>query len=1060
MERTNFTFVSTSNWLKTLALLLVFGFVGAQQAHAQPPQLVVFDAGGLPPAPSITKVLPEGQCGYQFQWTVNVFDLAGPATAVAYINTSTVSTSVTPGATLMQLGFGQTYVLDVIAAVGTNTLTIRKDGPSGSVTQTYTIIVDDVRAPQIYGPGNMTVEVPSCDTDGIPVNWTVSTVDDCDLAPILTHTGGPASGSVLSPAGSPYTVSYSSTDDDGNTATYSFTVTVNQSPDPDPIVDVSGNGQFSIPACQPSASVIFTGNVIDCAITSFDDLTGQITVTGAPLVVTYIQEEDGFAFFEATGSLTPGIYPINVSYGGVTVQTLFTVEQDANQLPDIIMPGNTTFLLPACTNQISARFAITITDDCDPVISTSPNRLSFTYRRPGDASAQALTWTAGSDLAQGYFEFERLLTPADDGAVITASYRDGANNLRIVDATLSVVNQPDTWAPIIIYPSQDINVDLDPCDPDPAVVFFEVTATDNCDGDLDWVGTFGAPAGPGTYAVSIFLASPGGGGQFGVFPIDIGGRTWAAILDPGVYQVVIEAQDNEGNLRAEDFFIVITQDDPPPTNLACNVDINFTLDDNCQRWVTPDMVLEGEFGCASESDFRVNIVNDDDPTNGNILDGCGQFIYEVTYVGPGPTVVGNPQGGTQQSVTFDGFDDGPFAAANWDTEVDPTDFFGGQGTATVSFTATSMTLTTLAGNFARSFITIPRDGNLSFDWDYNGADPSFDFFIFDLNTGNIVTQTNSSSGSFNQDVEAGWLLLFELDDDGFEPFSGPDPSIAIIDNFSFTFLADADPNAPSFPFFNWEDCWGYVTGEDKAAPDLTCPSSTSSGATILDCYTTTGTLEDGDLEMDPTVFSCFIDGQAGIDAGTHYYDLVPFQVDRTDYYTILVGDQFLTPTGGSSLEQSAIALFAGGYDPSNPCENIIAFQDEPIDDVVPPLANDEPYLRISLPLIAGQTYYLWVTSDDALATGDYTIDICPDGDGRVGLFQSSTVLNPLTWEPMVITNNQLWPRRDVAATLDLYCGDFDLIFNNPASLAITGAPQVSDNCDASVDVSFVDTYTS
>ena len=44
------------------------------------------------------------------------------------------------------------------------------------------------------------------------------------------------------------------------------------------------------------------------------------------------------------------------------------------------------------------------------------------------------------------------------------------------------------------------------------------------------------------------------------------------------------------------------------------------------------MVLEGDFGCANESDFRVNIVNDDDPTNGNILDGCGQFIYEVTYV--------------------------------------------------------------------------------------------------------------------------------------------------------------------------------------------------------------------------------------------------------------------------------------------------------------------------------------------------------------------------------------------------------------------------------------------
>ena len=63
MEKTNSTFVSAFTWLKALALLLVFGFAGAQQAYAQPPQLVVFDAGGLPPVSPMTKVLPEGQCG-------------------------------------------------------------------------------------------------------------------------------------------------------------------------------------------------------------------------------------------------------------------------------------------------------------------------------------------------------------------------------------------------------------------------------------------------------------------------------------------------------------------------------------------------------------------------------------------------------------------------------------------------------------------------------------------------------------------------------------------------------------------------------------------------------------------------------------------------------------------------------------------------------------------------------------------------------------------------------------------------------------------------------------
>ncbi|MCB0580453.1 MAG: hypothetical protein KDD10_14230, partial [Phaeodactylibacter sp.] len=892
MEKTNFTNASPFRWLKFPALLLVFGLLGSLSAYAQP-QLVVFDAGGLPPSSPMVKVLPEGQCGYQFQWTVAVFDLAGPASATSYISTSTSSTSVNPGASLMQMGAGQTYLLDVIAAVGTNTLTIRKDGPSGSVTQTYTIIVDDVRAPVVYGPGNMVVEVPSCDPNGVPVNWTVSAVDDCDLAPALVHAGGPASGSVLSAAGSPYTVSYTATDDDGNTTPYSFTITVNQAPNPDPIVDVSGNGQFTVPACQPSASVYFTGNIYACGISAGDDLTGQITVSGAPLTVVYIQEEDGFAFFEAVGNLAPNIYPVQVSYGGVTVSTLFNVVQDANQLPDITMPGNLTYLLPACTNQVPARFAITIDDDCDPVINTNPNRLSFTYNN--GSGPVALTPLAGFDPAQGYFEFERILRANDDGAVITASYRDNAGNLRIVDATLQVVSQPDTWAPLIIYPSQDINLTLDPCDTGPATARFEVTVTDNCDGNHTFANTLV----PGSnYTVSVTQLSPNGGGQGTVSPVLIGGQTFELQLLPGVYQVVVSAEDAAGNGRDEDFFIIVNQNPAPTVNLACNVDLNVTLDGNCQRFITADMVLEGGFGCADEADFRVRIVNDDNPSNGNILDGHGQFIYEVTYVGP------------------------------------------------------------------------------------------------------------------------------------------------------------------DFPNFNWQDCWGFITGEDKTAPSLSCPAPTSQGTVVYDCFTTTGALATTDLSMQPLNFSCFIDGQAGIDPGVHFYDLIPFQVDRTDYYTILVSDQFVTSTGAASAEESAIALFQGGYSPTNPCENIIAFQDEPIDNVTPPLAAGEPNLRLSLPLIAGETYYLWVTSDDALATGSYTVDICPDENGRIGLFSSTTVLNPATWEPMTINTTVLWPRRDVSLTLPLFCEDFDLIFNNPASLSITGSPTVDDNCDNNVQVTFTDTYSS
>ena len=884
MEKTNFTCVSPFQWVKALAFLLVFGFLGAQQAYAQPPQLVVFDAAGLTPASSITKVLPEGECGYQFQWTVSVFDLSGPATATAYITTSTTSTSVNPDASLMILGGGQTYVLDVIAAVGANTLTIRKDGPSGSETQTYTIIIDDVRAPQIYGPGNMVVEVPSCDQNGVPVNWTVTAVDDCDLSPILTHSGGPASGSLLSAAGSPYTVSYTATDDDNNVASYSFSVTVNQAPVPDPIVDLSGNGQFSIPACQPSASVFFTGNIYDCSIAANDNLMGQITLLGAPLAVTYVQEEDGFAFFEATGNLAPGIYPVSVSFRGVTVQTLFTVVQDANQLPDIQMPGNLTYLLPACETQVPARFAITITDDCDGTI----NGASFRYNN--GSGMVTLTPLPGSDPAQGYFEFTRMLGMNDDGGVLTASYTDGANNFRQVDATLEVVGQPDTWAPLIIYPSQDINVALNACDPNPATVFFEVTVTDNCDGDQ----VFGPTLVPGSnFTVTVSPANVGG-----IVLDSPGGDTFVGVFNPGAYQILITAQDAAGNIRQEDFFIVVTRPAAAPTNLACNDNLNLTLDANCQRFITPGMVLQGQFGCLSEDDFQVTIVNDDDPTNGPILDGHGQFIYEVS-LRPGVTPV-----------------------------------------------------------------------------------------------------------------------------PGFLP------------------------------------CWGFITGEDKTKPVLACPAPTSNGTITQTVHTLSGNLTTSDPRLVLNNYSCLIDG-SGTQAGNHYYELIPFQVSEDDFFTFYLDHNFAS--------DGFVAVYQGSFNPANPCENIIAQVDDNflvINGVGGIGGNQgpigglfDPVVRITLPLRKYETYYLFTSTFNANDTGAYDWVVFSDGAGWLGEWDFDAQQDPVDWSWQYDTTFTGFPTSQRQISLPLFCEDFDLIYNNPASLNITGRATATDNCDDNVAISFVDTYS-
>ncbi|MCB0246838.1 MAG: hypothetical protein KDI12_25740, partial [Anaerolineae bacterium] len=486
----------------------------------------------------------------------------------------------------------------------------------------------------------------------------------------------------------------------------------------------------------------------------------------------------------------------------------------------------------------------------------------------------------------------------------------------------------------------------DPCETDPAFVFFEVTATDNCSGDV----------------TPVVTVAPGALGAF-IIP-SAGGDTYILVAGPGVYQILIEATDAAGNLRQEDFFVTVTQAPAPPTNLACNDLINVTLDANCQRLITADMVLEGSFGCASESDFFVNIVNDDDPTNGNILDGCGQFIYEVSYIGP--TLTGPGQSGTQvQNFNSTGFT-GPFVPANWTTQTSLGN--GGAGAiASATFTPTTLTLQTLTSDYARAFTTIPNDGHLSFSWDYNGADPNFDFFIFDLNGGNLVTATNAATGTFDDDVQAGWLLYFEVNDDDLLPVGAATPSTAVISNLAFDYQTVVN-GAPVWPYFNWEPCWGYIKGEDKTKPILDCPPNTSQACVNVTLQAINGALATTDPTVNTANYSCF--QQLGTTGGAHRYDLNYFQVDVEDYYTF-----YIVPQGGWEPD---LAMYQGSYTAGNPCENIIGFADAGV-QITPPtigLPGAQPFtpsLAMTLPLRPYEDYYLFVTSDLANITGAYTV---------------------------------------------------------------------------------------
>ncbi|WP_425420174.1 T9SS type A sorting domain-containing protein [Phaeodactylibacter xiamenensis] len=1006
-------------------------------SDSQAPGMDVTAAGGvdLGSGATLTYTPPEGECGVQLLWSVFPFDnCGGPSDIDFTASVTNDNPSVFPTASVTQDAVDVAYAVNIFAAVGTNVVTLSATDENGNnTTLTFTIEVLDVLAPEIYGPGNISVEIPACQDGGVPVNWTVSAVDDCDLDVDLVIDAGntdPAitgSGGVLG-VGS-YDVAYTATDDYGNSSNYSFVVDVTQAASPAPIVDISGNGQFSVPACADDVLATFSGNIYDCDIVDGGVTPGDIEVSGVGLTadaqaeffVTFVDAQEDFAYFEVTGVMTPGEYIVLFTYRGVSVDHSVTVVQDANQPAEITMPGNLSFLEPACTAGADLSFQVQITDDCDFDLSGATFTLNGAAAPAIDAGA--------SDPEAGLYVWNLSGIPAGSYTLV-ATFEDSNGAVSEGTATFTVTDQPDNSAPIIVYPSQNINVALDPCGDPVHMLTFNVSAIDNCDGDLDPTVTVDGAA---------------------TLVLDMGNTyVLAAPANMGPYTVTIDAQDAAGNSRTETFTVSVTQAPAPQANLACNDDINVTLDDNCSRVITADMVLEGNFGCATDGDFIIDIVNDNDPSNGNILDGHGQFIYEITTA----------------ATLSEGFE-GPFAPANWNVD------FG--SSANVDFTADQLTLTSGAPGAALSdaiaSIAMPANGDLSFDY-YIEQENSIieDIIIIDLN-GNLIVDLDDTpggnpfvlQGSINEAVQAGWTLIFLIDGDGFT--TGGVTSLIEITNFSF--LSGADLGA------GFEPCWGYITGEDKTAPVVECPDDTDVATVSASVQTIDGELTVSDPQIELADYSCFLDYLFNIFgpvttplAGPQYYDLIEFQVSEEDVYTI-----YLTAPAGWN-GGAATAVFQGGFNPDNPCENILTASSADLNsaNLGPVGGGINPTIRMTLPLRPYETYTVLVSSVDAEQVGPYTHTIFSDGNGLVGAWNFTETMLP-DWTIQYDTTFSALPSTTEDLVLPLFCDDFDQIYGGDAGSVAqetafisgtyqwVGAPSATDNCDDNVDITATDSFT-
>lgn len=99
----------------------------------------------------------------------------------------------------------------------------------------------------------------------------------------------------------------------------------------------------------------------------------------------------------------------------------------------------------------------------------------------------------------------------------------------------------------------------------------------------------------------------------------------------GANTVVVTAVDARGNTTTGSAVVTVGFVQP---SFSCISEINLTLNDACQATVIPSMLLTGNLACLDNFPFTIR-VEDSNPNNGPIVDGCGRFRYTITSTGTG-----------------------------------------------------------------------------------------------------------------------------------------------------------------------------------------------------------------------------------------------------------------------------------------------------------------------------------------------------------------------------------------------------------------------------------------
>ncbi len=397
---------------------------------------------------------------------------------------------------------------------------------------------------------------------------------------------------------------------------------------------VNGTPSYTIPAGDCAMDICFLlDNLDDDCVQLYSgailEIDGEIAAQqGAPSdffgTPGYSLCADGLAAGTYTGKIT--MFDLGSNETVTPEFTITVAEEDPN--PTVTPTGDFTFAYTQCDESIAGLIGVQITDNCETTAETQANasNLSVTYNDYVNNGGAPKTLTGDIDPvntpANAFFEFELDLTEDNDGEEVVISYMDTDGNTTTERVVLNV-SRTEVNSPVV--DASDAEFTAAACEDRVHVNYtfhiYDCAGFDASTFDFDDFG-IDAKARNITSTNYIDLSTTPISNLNGATGIEV--KLSGYLFAPSTYTLEIDYKGQFVNPSIKTSTVISNEN----LVLACNDNINVTLDEYCNAPLLPDNVLEGfPSGLECAKGYYVKVIY---PYDGHTIDRvkeCGEFKY-------------------------------------------------------------------------------------------------------------------------------------------------------------------------------------------------------------------------------------------------------------------------------------------------------------------------------------------------------------------------------------------------------------------------------------------------